>query len=331
MCAVGLSTGAAAAQDSGTACAAIDDDAARLACYDRLHRGRNQSAALQAPTATAAPAHQPVPRATGSLEAAWSTARVEPFSLQPHRAIYLLPVSATDAVNRRPSSPAPNHTVGVDLPNRAEEVKFQLSAKTLLWGGLFGERGDLWLAYTQSSRWQLYQGEISRPFRETNYEPELTFNVLTGWNVLGWTGRIAGLSLNHQSNGRALPLSRSWNRLIGHVGFENGDWSVVMRHWVRLRESAAEDDNPDILNYVGRAELTVRHARGQSGALSLRLRHSLRGGAESRGSAEFEWAFPLSGRLQGYVQASSGYGESLVDYNFRQNRIGIGFSLAGWR
>lgn len=309
-------------------CLGIVEDSARLACFDREHARPAASAA----TVTTRPAPAVAPKAgDGPLSRAWGLdGGVASFTLQPYRSVYVLPLSVTDNVNPRPSSPAPGHSVGVDLPNRREEVKYQISARTLAWRGVVGETGDLWIAYTQSSRWQLYQPEISRPFRETNYEPELILNFATAYEVLGWRGRTAGVALNHQSNGRALPLSRSWNRLIAHVGFERGDWSVVLRPWLRLREGADQDDNPDIEDHIGRADLTVRRELAGGDLFSLRLRHSLRGGDRSRGSAELEWSFPLQGRLHGYAQFFSGYGESLIDYNTRQNRLGLGFALAGW-
>jgi phospholipase A1 len=347
-CALSLPAAAATAQD----CLVIEADAARLACFDRLH-GRTPAPPAP-PASTGQPVPAPVPPAAaagpptapasmqtgstrvrvrdrGPLARAWALdGAAQGFRLWPHRPIYVLPVSFTDNINRRPSSPAPGHDVGIDLPNRDLEAKFQISAKTLAWRGVFGDAGDLWVGYTQSSRWQVYQGDISRPFRETNHEPELILNFDTDFEWFGWRGRVLGLALNHQSNGRALPLSRSWNRVIGHIGFERGAWSLLLRPWVRIGEPAEQDDNPDIEDHIGRADLTLRHEAAGGHDLSLRLRHTLRGGERSRGSAELEWAFPLSGRLHGFVQAFSGYGESLIDYNIRQHRIGLGFSLAGW-
>ena len=42
------------------------------------------------------------------------------------------------------------------------------------------------------------------------------------------------------------------------------------------------------------------------------------------------WSFPIQGRLKGYVKITTGYGEILIDYNWRQNTIGAGFLLVDW-
>jgi phospholipase A1 len=210
------------------------------------------------------------------------------------------------------------------------EAKYQLSLKALLGRELLGSPVNLWGGYTQSSRWQVYNGAISRPFRETNYEPELMLVWPLQQQVLGWRFQAATVSLNHQSNGRSLPLSRSWNRIIGTLAFERDEWVVEFRPWMRLREKANADDNPDIEDHIGRAELLLGRYWGEQ-ALNLQLRHSLRGGARSRGSMQLEWVFPLSGVLHGHLQWFTGYGESMVDYNIRQNRIGLGVTIAGWR
>ena len=209
------------------------------------------------------------------------------------------------------------------------EAKYQLSFKTKAAENLFGDNGDLWLGYTQSSHWQVYNSGLSRPFRETNYEPEAMLVFRTNYELFGFKGTMASVGLNHQSNGRALPLSRSWNRVTAEAGFERGDWLVTLRPWWRLPESEGSDDNPGIENYMGRGELTIAR-KWQDQVFSVQARHSLRSGENSRGSAQLAWSFPVAGDLKGYVQLFSGYGESMIDFNHRQTMIGVGFTVHDW-
>ncbi len=50
------------------------------------------------------------------------------------------------------------------------------------------------------------------------------------------------------------------------------------------------------------------------------------------GALELSWSFPVFDYpyLKGYIQYFHGYGESLVDYDRRVNRIGIGIALTDW-
>jgi phospholipase A1 len=328
------------AQTSAADCVVLSDAAARLACYDRLH-GRPDPAApaMAAPPAAAGPVSAPAPAPAvtaadddSKLGSRWDLdgQRGALFAPRAYKPVYLMPASWTDKVNRRPGSPAPEHSVSDPLVLKAVEAKYQISLKTKFAHSLFGAPVSLWGGYTQSSRWQLYNGADSRPFRETNYEPEVMLVAPLDIDMLGWKLRMASLSLNHQSNGRALPLSRSWNRLIGSLAFERDDWVAELRPWKRITESADDDDNPDISNYVGRVDLRLARYWGEH-ALSLQLRHSLRGGNRSRGSAQLDYVFPLAGALHGQLQLFSGYGESLIDYNLRQTKAGLGVTIAGWR
>jgi phospholipase A1 len=49
--------------------------------------------------------------------------------------------------------------------------------------------------------------------------------------------------------------------------------------------------------------------------------------SSNKGSAEFGLTFPLWGKLRGYATAFTGYGESLIDYNYSQTRFGLGIAL----
>ena len=344
-------------------CAVIRDNDARLACYDRLN-GRAPDAAP--PSAAAHVRLQPVPAAL-PVAAAASAPRVDDpcsrlpeasgsarsylgstlserwelscrdqmprFLPRPYRPVYLLPVSWTTRSNRLPgpaSSESPDNGVVQALDLDKNEAKFQISLKSKIWAlddhGTFA----VWGAYTQSSRWQVYNGRESRPFRETNYEPEVILTHGTDVGLpFGWKASMVGLSFNHQSNGRAVPLSRSWNRVIGELSLERGETTVSLRPWWRILNTGS-DDNPGIQDYIGRGELLVTQKLGGH-VLALTARHSLKGGDRSRGSAQLEWAFPIGGGLHGYLQLFSGYGESLIDYNFRESRIGLGVSVVEWR
>jgi len=193
---------------------------------------------------------------------------------------------------------------------------------------LFGTNGDIWMGYTQSSRWQVYNTEQSRPFRETNYEPEVLMVFRNGYRLGGWNGRMAAIGLNHQSNGRGDPLSRSWNRVMFNVGLDRDNWAVMFRPWVRISDGS-DDDNPDIEDFMGRGDVTLTHVRGGN-VYTLMARHSLRGGDRSHGALQFDWGFPIHKNFRGHLQVFNGYGESLIDYNHKATYVGLGISLLDW-
>ena len=336
------------------ACAALEANAERLACFDVLFRTptihpvyvteRQAAQDLQAPKvepedlkakivqkvenlfAVEGPKINPN---TSLLDKRWELApesKLGTWNIRAHQPVYLLPAFWTSDKNEFPESPNPQNTVKDDQNLKSLESKFQLSLKTKAFENLIGENGDIWLGYTQSSRWQVYNSEESRPFRETNYEPEASIVFRTNYEILGLNGRLLGLTLNHQSNGRSDPLSRSWNRVMLNLGFERDNFAMMIRPWYRIEEDFKDDNNPDIKNYIGRGDLTTFY-RWNDHDFSLLLRHSLKGGDKSNGAAQFDWAFPISGKLRGHFQLFDGYGESLIDYNHRATYVGLGVSL----
>jgi phospholipase A1/A2 len=250
------------------------------------------------------------------------------FLIRPYKPMYAMIVDWTTSKNELPHSPNPANTVSEPLELRRAEAKFQISMKTKIWEDMVAGHGDLWLGYTQTSYWQIYNSGESRPFRESNYEPEIMAVFRTDYSLFGWQGRMAGIALNHQSNGRSEPLSRSWNRVVAQFGFERKNWMMMVRPWWRIPESSRTDDNPDIEDYIGRGDLLlVRKSEGHE--LSFMVRHTLRSGS-SRGAFQVDYAFPITSYLKAYAQVFSGYGASLIDYNHRQTRIGLGISLVQW-
>ncbi len=245
------------------------------------------------------------------------------FSILPHRTNYLLPVTYNTSPNRKVYANAPGGSENVDNL----EVKFQISLKTPVWDHIIGNNGTLYVAYTQLAFWQAYNSDSSSPFRELNFEPEIFLAYRTGYQFLGITSQAVTLGLDHQSNGRSEPLSRSWNRVVANLVFSVGGTYVNLRPWYRIPEKTKNDDNPDIEDYLGYGELFVLRKFGEN-SFSLMLRNNLQ--AENRGAVQLDWSFPLGKKFKGYVQYFNGYGESLADYNHASNRFGIGVMLTDW-
>ena len=250
------------------------------------------------------------------------------FKFTFYRPNYILPALWSNNVNRQPES-ASRGSVGQEIPYQNTEASFQLSFKLKLVEEVFGTPSDIWLGYTQQSHWQVYNDDLSRPFRETDFEPEVMWVVPTNYSLLGLQGRLVSVGLVHQSNGRPDPFSRSWNRVYAMVGLERGRFVLQAKAWHRLNESVTNDDNPDIVDYIGRAEFLGFYQWAGSSSTSLRLRTTFKR-EPSWGSAQFDWRFAFTRQVHGYFQVFSGYGESLIDYNFRKTSVGIGISIGNW-
>lgn len=251
------------------------------------------------------------------------------FLITPYKPIFVLPVRWSSLPNEQPySGNGKSDYVSEPGTNYNNiETKFQLSFKTKVLQGVLWGRADLWVAYTQKSHWQLYNNSLSRPFREINYEPEIILNFPTNFKFLGIKARMFGLAFNHESNGKSLPFSRSWNRIIFHAGFEKDNWSFFIRPWLRLKDT--KDDNPDITKYIGRGDINIIYTRNGN-VFSFIGSHNLSFGSTLRGNGTFSWSYPIQGNLKGCLQISHGFGETLIDYNNVQTTIGIGVSLIEW-
>ncbi|HEX8009945.1 MAG TPA: phospholipase A [Casimicrobiaceae bacterium] len=312
------------------------DPMERLACYDRLSGYVRHEEA----------------RPKGILAERWgydSNAAASRFRISQQDVNYVA-LSYSDARNTTPRSPSHPDSGNYPAELNPLELSFQLSAKARVFdlGTRDPDRYDprdhnfgIWLAYTQQSFWQAFNAPQSRPFRETNYQPEVILAIRpdllterTRFDDVVW--RVFNIGFAHQSNGQSDPLSRSWNRVYAQLGFERsdpqrGDWAVLLRPWYRFREKASKDDNPDITDYLGHGDVQVLYRKGGF-ALSATGRVNLRTG---KGAGTLDFSFPLSASaapgypLKWYVRLFSGYGESLIDYNKRQTTLSVGFTLGG--
>ena len=249
--------------------------------------------------------------------------------LTPHKRNYLMPASYLGDGNEEPFRAMGMVPEGDRLKN--VEAKFQLSLKFTLADGLLLPRDHLYFGFTTLSFWQAYNQDVSAPFRETNYEPELFWATPLDWGPLGLDAGLFSVGFSHQSNGRGGTLSRSWNRIYANVAFEKDDLVVSLKPWWRIPESRKDDpldadgdDNPDIERFMGHFELSTVFRRGNH-EVGLMLRNNLR--SDNKGAVQLEWTFPLWRGIRGYAQYFNGYGESLIDYDAHIERVGLGILL----
>ena len=358
---------AAVANDAALQCTLLQDNALRLACYDKVFAAQlppeqplseheadgkpqldvvqsvrqsigNEEATLVFDT--------PEGQAEPSQELADAAAAYTPLSqmydldandphgiltVREHNPMYLMPIWYNSSPNYAPSSP----TRGAALQERFSdqkriETKMQVSFKSKIAEDLFKSRADLWFGYTQKSDWQIYnQGRRSAPFRNTDYEPEI-FITQPVKSRLPWGGRLRmlGVGFAHQSNGQSRPESRSWNKVYAMAGMEWGKLTVIPRVWIRLFDSSGKDnDNPDLTKYLGYGDVKLQYRLNDKHNFSTTLRYNPKSGY---GAAEVAYTFPIKGKLQGVVRGFHGYGESLIDYNHKQSGIGFGLMFNGW-
>lgn len=329
-------TPAFAASAEQLKCAGKTDNIERLECYDALNAAHLQE--RKSPQAEK-PLEAPALPVRSYLTRSWDLDNKDDellgehqSPLKPHHVSYLI-VRTTSETNMQPYSPS-HGSVTLPVEIDRTELKFQISQKAKVLNpvrldvlGITSFR--LWGAYTQQSSWQAFNGGNSSPFRETIYEPELILTMSTG-NQSGL--KLINLGYVHQSNGRNTELSRSWNRLYLQGGWESDTLSALLRGWYRIPEAGGQDDVPDIQDYYGRADITLRWAPlDGSQIVGLTLRNNISLGP-NRGFIQLDWATPLklnqSAKL--HVQLTTGYGESLLDYNFRQTTFGLGVSFRDW-
>lgn len=358
---------AAVANDAALQCTLLQDNALRLACYDKVFAaqlppeqplseheadGKPQFDVVQSVRQSIGNKEAtlvfdtPEGQAEPSQELADAAAAYTPLSqmydldandphgiltVREHNPMYLMPVWYNSSPNYAPSS----STRGAASQERFSdqkriETKMQVSFKSKIAEDLFKSRADLWFGYTQKSDWQIYnQGRRSAPFRNTDYEPEI-FITQPVKSRLPWGGRLRmlGVGFAHQSNGQSRPESRSWNKVYAMAGMEWGKLTVIPRVWMRLFDSSGEDnDNPDLTKYLGYGDVKLQYRLNDKHNFSTTLRYNPKSGY---GAAEAAYTFPIKGKLQGVVRGFHGYGESLIDYNHKQSGIGFGLMFNGW-
>ncbi len=222
------------------------------------------------------------------------------------------------------------------------EAQYQISIKIPLFQNFLSTHGDLYTAYTQNSYWQVYNTAHSSPFRETNYMPEL----FVQWDMDKKIGdsilKQIRFGFAHQSNGQDIGSSRSWNRTEIYFLFQKHNYSYGINLWDRWNEEQKNpndpnypnitkgDDNPNLEKYIGKQRYFIRYKQDRY-SIALYHQNQMLHYDINKGNTKLDITFPsLNTNLDFFIRYFTGYGESLIDYDVKINRISFGIMIANW-
>ena len=209
---------------------------------------------------------------------------------------------------------------------RKIEMKFQISVKKRLFENLVGLDEKYYIGYTQTSWWQNYNH--SSPFRETNYKPEFFIDFPLYFKDYEMLNNLR-FGILHESNGKGDEnlQSRSWNRIYASTVFLYDKFLFVPRLWYRIPESKKNDDNPNITHYMGNFDANLAYL-GDDYFINLMLRNNLKF-HKNKGAIQMDIGYDIfNNGIYWYLQYFNGYGESLIDYNRRLQRLSTGFLIS---
>ncbi len=237
-----------------------------------------------------------------------------------------------------------------NLPNNDKaQVKFQLSVKYKFINrdiSVGGRPLALYFAYSQISLWNV--GQSSKPFEESNYNPEAFLNY--GANITRGSVTLRDIILSpyeHESNGLAGPQSRSWNRVYAavRVGFlpitKQCDDDSTQKDHVQLKVKVwhaygfSDEDaylqsigsNRTFLDYEGYGEVKValRDILVQ-GDWGNRIDMTSKIGGKQNFEFEYQQKIP-SLNFTPYFQYWYGYDETLLRFDRYGRRAFLGVSF----
>ncbi len=206
------------------------------------------------------------------------------------------------------------------------DTKIQISFKAQIL-----KKTPLFAAYTQRSYWLLFNK--SSPFLDNAYNPEVFYRFPIDRD-LSWLD--VGL-FEHESNGKDIDDSRSWNRAYLRYSTSRGEKDKPFLHGsAKVWFPYHYEENEDILTYRGLYELTLTYSNFL-GSLFDRgdLSFTLYPGGKSKlvpwaGGQELTLRTNPSGLhlLHVFVlQIFHGTGENLIHYSEShwRVRLGVGF------
>ncbi|RKF18396.1 phospholipase [Altericroceibacterium spongiae] len=221
-------------------------------------------------------------------------------------------------------------------PGTNTEARLQISFKYQLFGS-HNKRPDfssswrdgLHFAYTQRMFWDVRADSF--PFRNIDFQPELIYITPSTTLDNGMTLAAQG-GLRHESNGKDGDDSRTLNSLYisPMASIPVGDETALTIMPRLAFYVGGQTGNEDIERYRGHASLQMDVGKENGLRLTTNTRFNFSSG---KGSFAADLSYPLPNLWKGgpevylYGQSFFGYGENLLDYNRKVNRVRVGIAF----
>lgn len=199
------------------------------------------------------------------------------------------------------------------------DVKFQISFAIRLTKNVLPWHTFLFLAYTQKTFWNVFQESL--PMGDINFNPALGITK-PFFNHGRYVGKLS-LIVEHESNGRDGPDSRSWNKVSLSGMAMIDEWLMVhAKIWVPIVDG---ENNRDITKFCGIYQsgvvVTTPNRRWTFGFTWVK-----RAGFNLNFNTilEASWNVHKKTNLNLFAQYYNGYGEDLLHYNQFRTMLRVG-------
>ncbi|MCO6175911.1 phospholipase A [Flavobacterium sp. NRK F10] len=201
------------------------------------------------------------------------------------------------------------------------DTKIQIGFKQRLTDSELPWNTYLFFTYKQKAFWDTYKKSL--PFRETNYNPGIS--VIKPFFKNGMLEEFLIFQFEHESNGRDLEYSRSWNYVsIRYIKYLSDKFTASIKFWLPV---GSLDDNPNIIKYRGNQQIDMAFKLNENIFFDSEIRKTY--SFDLKGSLLLGLNLRLSKKTNQYLylQYYLGYSESLIDYDKHTQKIRIGIAF----
>ncbi|WP_159084255.1 phospholipase A [Saccharobesus litoralis] len=236
-------------------------------------------------------------------------------NVEHHKGTYILPFSYNSELK--------------DSVNQSVETEFQFSLKYQAMKNPlcnvfdYCQAHKLFVAYSQRNYWQTYNRQESTYFRETVHSPEAFIRFVDTGLFEKYGLYQIDVGFIHKSTGQKPPTSRNLNRFFSEFYWGEDGSQFSLATWYTFDQQGAREKYD---RNMGVIELGYEYFNTHS-RIETKLSTTLR---DYNGALRVGYSYNLNNTMALYVQYNGGYGDSMIEFGRKANRLGIGVRLKDW-